>query len=326
MAKQIWWHGREPDRQAKGIGIGEQQAQAHVCGCAAGCFDFEGGASKKVARPFARKQMAKQEVAARGISAARACKLFGISKSCWRHEGQNTVTNELLGKQLSQLATVHPTWGFGLMFLHLRNVQGYKYNHKRVYRIYCKLELNLRIKPRQRIDREKPLPLQTPSAPNTVWSMDFMHDQLHDSRSYRSLNVLDDFNRELLGCEIDFSLPTARVIRALEQLFEWRGKPAAIRSDNGPEYISAEMKAWASKQGIEWWFTQPGNPQQNAYIERFNRTMRYELLNPDIFHTIEQVQHAATQWQWLYNHQRPNMALGGITPAQKLEAYHATFH
>ncbi len=270
--------------------------------------------------------MAKQEVAARGISAARACKLFSISKSCWCHEGKNTASNELLGKELGRLAAEHPTWGLGLMFLHLRNVQGRKWNHKRVYRVYCKLKLNLRIKPHQRIQRDKPQPLQTPTKPNAVWSMDFMHDQLNDSRNWRSLNILDDFNRELLGTEIDFSLPTTRVIKALEQLIEWRGKPAVIRSDNGPEYISAEMKQWAQKQGIAWWFTQPGNPQQNAYVERFNRTMRYELLNPTIFHSIEQAQEAATKWQWLYNHQRPNMALGGITPAQKLEAYYATLH
>ena len=149
-----------------------------------------------------------------------------------------------------------------------------------------------------------------------------MHDNLSDGRTYRSLNILDDFNRELLGAEIDLSLPADRVIQALDRIIEWRGKPAVLRSDNGPEYISQKMKDWANQQGIALWFTQPGNPQQNAYIERFNRTMRYELLNTELFISIEAVQDAATQWQWSYNHDRPSMALNGQTPAQKLAAYH----
>ncbi len=117
-------------------------------------------------------------------------------------------------------------------------------------------------------------------------------------RSYRSLNVLDDFNREFLAAEVDLSLPASRVIRALDQIIEWRGKPCAIRSDNGPEFISKELQEWAKTRSIAWWYTQPGNPQQNAYVERFNRTMRYELLNPDLFDSIADVQDATSQWQY----------------------------
>lgn len=148
-----------------------------------------------------------------------------------------------------------------------------------------------------------------------------MHDQLTGSGSFCSFNVLDDFNRELLGAEIDFSLPAKRVIKALNQIIEWRGKPAVIRSDNGPEYISHELATWAHGNGIVLWFIQPGNPQQYAYVEGFNRTMRYELLNAELFSSIEAVQDAATKWQWMYDHEKLNMALGGITPAQKLAAY-----
>jgi transposase InsO family protein len=111
------------------------------------------------------------------------------------------------------------------------------WNHKLVYQIYCELRLNLRIKPKIRIDREKPIPLAVPSAPNIVWPMDFMHDQLSDFRSFRSLNVLDDLNRESLCIEVDVSLPSANVIRALNRIIEWRGLPMAIRIDNGPEFI-----------------------------------------------------------------------------------------
>src|SRR5690554_5828401 len=103
---------------------------------------------------------------------------------------------------------------------------------KRVYRIYRELELNLRIKPRRRLKREKPDALAVPDAPNMVWSMDFMADRLEDGRQFRLLNVLDDFNREGLGIEVDFSLPAERVIRSLNQIIEWRGKPLVIRVDN----------------------------------------------------------------------------------------------
>ena len=101
-----------------------------------------------------------------------------------------------------------------------------------------------------------------------------MHDQLSDGRSYRLFNVIDDFNREALAIDIDLSLPSERVVRALDQIIEWRGKPQVIRSDNGPEYISGKLMEWASRRKITIQHIQPGQPQQNAYIERYNRTMR----------------------------------------------------
>ena len=145
-----------------------------------------------------------------------------------------------------------------------------------------------------------------------------MHDNLDDGRQYRLLNVLDDFNREGLGIEVDLSLPSARVIRSLEQIIEWRGKPKAIRCDNGPEYLSGALQEWAELRRIRIDYIQPGKPQQNAYVERFNRTVRYDWLSQSLFGSIEEVQNAATRWLWTYNHERPNMALGGITPRQKL--------
>lgn len=204
------------------------------------------------------------------------------------------------------------------MFLYLRNVKGYHWNHKRVYRIYRELELNLRIRPRKRLKRDKPDALAVPEAINECWSMDFMHDQLGDGRSYRLFNVIDDFNREGLIIEADFSLPAIRVIRALDQVVEWRGKPKRIRSDNGSEYISHLLKDWAEQNDIKLEFIQPGNPQQNAYVERYNRTVRYDWLSQYIFKSINQVQEYATRWLWTYNNDRPNMAIGGITPIQKL--------
>jgi putative transposase len=265
--------------------------------------------------------MAQSAVTVRQISVRRSCQLFGVSQTCYRYAAKSRDENKVVADSLIALSLRSRTWGFGLMFLHLRNVQHKPWNHKRVYRVYCELKLNLRIKPHQRVVRAKPEPLEVPESPNTCWSMDFMHDHLTDGRSYRSLNVIDDFNRELLCTEIDCSLPSVRVTRALDQVIEWRGKPASIRSDNGPEYISSTVKEWAGKHGIELKFIQPGNPQQNAYIERFNRTMRYELLSPNLFGTIEEVQEAATEWAYAYNHDRPSMALNGRTPIQCLQAY-----
>ena len=117
---------------------------------------------------------------------------------------------------------------------------------------------------------------------------------------------------------MDFSLPAERVIRTLDRIIEWRGTPRALRCDNGPEYISASVIAWAARQGIRLDYIQPGKPQQNAYVERFNRTVRYEWLAPQLFASIAEVQLCATAWLWSYNHERPNMALGGITPNQRL--------
>jgi putative transposase len=265
--------------------------------------------------------MAQTTIDAHGISIRRSCRLHSVSLTCWRYESKLNPDNAQIQADLIALSESHKTWGFGLMYLHLRNVQGKTWNHKRIYRIYCQLALNLRIKPHRRIKRERPAALSVPASPNGVWSMDFMHDNLTDGRSFRSLNVIDDFNRESLCAEIDFSLPASRVIKALSQVIEWRGKPQVIRSDNGPEYISQKLAKWASKHAIVLWFTQPGNPQQNAYIERFNRTMRQELLNQHLFSTIEQAQDAATQWQWIYNHDRPSMALAGKTPIQCLNDY-----
>ncbi len=155
---------------------------------------------------------------------------------------------------------------------------------------------------------------------NQVWSMDFMSDSLANGSKLRTFNVMDDYNREGLAIEVDQSLPSTRVIRALEQVIEWRGKPAALRCDNGPEYISCEMVNWANQNQITLIYIQPGKPTQNAYIERFNRTARHEWLDMHIFNSIEHAQLLATRWLWTYNNERPHSAIDGITPIMKLNA------
>ena len=254
----------------------------------------------------------------RRVSIRVACTVFGISESCYRYEAKLNTENEEIADWLMRITGCHRNWGFLLCYYYLRNVKGFGWNHKRIYRIYRELELNLRIKPKKRLVRETPQPLSVPQAMNEVWSMDFMHDQLVDGRSIRTLNVIDDFNREALGIEVDFSLPSERVIRTLEQHMEWRGKPKVIRCDNGPEYLSTAIVTWTQKLGIRLEYIEPDKPQQNAYIERFNRTARYEWLSQYLWEDLEQVRQAAADWMWTYNHERPNMALGGFTPKQRL--------
>lgn len=262
--------------------------------------------------------MAQWAVSERQMSIKMACVTFSISQTCYRYKPLLNDENEKVAGWLLRLTTENNRWGFKLCFYYLRNVKGFVWNHKRVYRIYCELELNLRIKPRRRLVREKPEKLAVPEFPNETWSMDFMSDRLSNGSKFRTFNVLDDFNREGLGIEVDVSLPSLRVIRALEHIIEERGKPKVIRCDNGPEYISAVLANWAEKNDITLAFIQPGNPQQNAYVERYNRTVRHEWLEMNEFTSIQHAQEEATKWLWTYNNDRPNMAIGGITPAMKL--------
>ena len=145
-----------------------------------------------------------------------------------------------------------------------------------------------------------------------------MHDSLTDGRGFRLFNVIDDYNREALTVEIDFSLPAHRVIHSLNQLIEYRGKTVQVRCDNGPEYLSSALRNQAFDQGITISCIEPGNPQQNAYVERFNRTMRYDWLNQELFTDLDQVRQQVEDWLYHYNHERPNMGNGGFTPIQKL--------
>lgn len=131
-------------------------------------------------------------------------------------------------------------------------------------------------------------------------------------------NLLDDFNREALGIEGDFSRPVAEVARVLNQIIEHRGPPLAIRCDNGQKYAGSTLWARAQKRDTKLEFIQPGKPQQNGYIERFNRTARYEWQSQHHWENLEHVRDHATRWRWSYNHERPNMALGGFTPKQRL--------
>jgi putative transposase len=239
-----------------------------------------------------------------------------MSRSGFRYQAKKPDDEEIK-QQLGMIAQRKPRWGFKKMFDYLKN-QGYRWNHKRVYRVYCEMKLNLRVKPKKRLPTRTPQPLVVPTAANISWSLDFMNDSLSNGRAFRTLNVIDDFNREGLWIEVDTSLPAERLVRVLDMLALWRGYPQQIRIDNGPEMISYKLKAWADAHMVVLAFIQPGKPAQNAFIERFNRTYREEVLDAYLFSTIQEVQTITQDWLEEYNTIRPHAALGGLPPYQYL--------
>ena len=269
-------------------------------------------------KPARRRELACRAKLEYNVSIRVACDVLSIITTCYFNRPTLSDENTEIEDWLLRLTQTHKQWGFGLCYYFLHHTKGFKWNQKRVYRIYSELELNLRIKPRSRIKRDKPVALSVPSDIDQVWSMDFMSDSLKNGRSIRTFNVLDDFNCESLAIDVDIFLPTQRVVRSLEQIIEWRGKPLALRYDNGPEFVSHELVKWVTKEQITLLYIQPGKPTQNAYIERFNRTAQQEYLSLNLFEDVEHAQLLATQWQWTYNNVRPHSAIGGVPPRQLL--------
>ena len=237
-----------------------------------------------------------------------------MSRSGFRYQAKKSDDCEIK-EQLQIIAERKQRWGFRKMYDYLRT-QGYAWNHKKVYRVYCEMKLNLRKKPKKRLPIREPKPLVVPTMANISWSLDFMSDSLVHGRAFRTLNIIDDFNRECLWIEVDTSMPTERVVRVLEMLAIWRGYPQQLRIDNGPEFISHKLTAWAEERQVELAYTQPGKPAQNAYIERFNRTYREDILDAYLFSTIQEVQAITEDWLEEYNAVRPHAALGGVPPYQ----------
>ena len=256
--------------------------------------------------------MAEYAIETHQTSERRACRLANLSRNAYRYVEKKADDFDIQTR-LSQIAEDHPRWGFRKMAATLRK-QGSPWNHKKMYRIYCEMGLNLRVKPKKRLPSRDTQPLTQPETVNSCWSLDFMSDSLENGRSFRTFNVLDDFNREALWIEIDLSLPAARVTRVLDMLAVWRGYPAQIRVDNGPEFISRYMVAWAEEHGVKIEYIQPGKPAQNGFIERFNRTYREEVLDAYLFNTLDEARRITAEWLHDYNSIRPHASLGNQTP------------
>ena len=181
---------------------------------------------------------------------------------------------------------------------------------------------NIRRRAKKRLPDRVKQTLVKAIAPNETRSLDFMSDSLVDGRKFRLLNVLDDFNRESLAIEVDTSLPALRVIRVLDQLMTQRGKPAHIRTDNGPEFISHKLQQWCEQNNITMQYIQPGRPMQNAYIERKNGSIRRELLNAYLFYSLTEVRVMSKEGRNDYNTQRPHKSLGYLSPLTYAQQYY----
>lgn len=253
------------------------------------------------------------------LSIRQACVLFSLSTSVFYYEPEQKNDHEIR-ERLRELAEVHTRWGFWMMHHHLRNL-GYKWNHKRVYRIYTEMRLNLRRKYKKRLPARVKEPIVRPIYPNITWSMDFMHDTLSEGSKFRAFNIVDDFNREVLNITLERSITSKRVIRELRKLINWRGKPERIRVDNGPEFIANVMEQWCNENEIELIFIEKGKPSQNGIIERFNRTFREDVLDQFEFINLDQARTYAYAWMWMYNNERPHKSLLYNTPAQFLLKY-----
>lgn len=218
---------------------------------------------------------------------------------------------------LSAMVAAKPRWGFWKCY-DRRRLDGQTWNHKRVHRVYCAMNLNLPRWTKRRLPNRIRQPLADPVVLNDIWALDFMADSLYDGRKFRTLNVIDEGNREALGIEVATSIPAWRVVRVLEELVEMHGQPRAIRLDNGSELTSSVFTEWCQERQIELLFIQPGKLDQNAYIERFNRTFRHEVLNAYVFESLDQVREIVETWLREYNDERPHDSLGSVPPTQFL--------
>ena len=248
------------------------------------------------------------------LSERRACELVGMERSSYRY-ARRRQDESGLRRRLRELAAERRRYGYRRLAVLLRR-EGWAVNHKRVYRLYGEEGLEVRRRKRKRIGPTQRQPLTTPLRPNERWSMDFVSDALSDGRKFRSLNLVDDFNRECLALEVDTSLPGIRVVRVLEQRGAWRGWPEVLVMDNGPEFAGQALDAWAYQRQVRLHFIEPGKPVQNAFIESFNGKFRDECLNEHWFTSLEDARQTIETWRRDYNEIRPHSALGYRTPKE----------
>lgn len=251
-------------------------------------------------------------MAAFGVSIRRACRAlrFNLSTYFYRHRRSDQAA---LRMRLRELAAARVRYGYLRLHVLLRR-EGWMVNHKRVYRLYKLEGLSLRLKPRKRrISRQR---VEGPPAikPNECWSMDFVADRLASGHRYRALTIVDNFTRECPAIEVDSSLTGTRVAAVLEHLKQVRGVPARIKVDNGPEFISRALDAWAHGNGVKLEFSRPGKPTDNPYIESFNGRLRTECLNQHWFETLLEAREEIESWRKDYNEQRPHTSLGWLSP------------
>jgi putative transposase len=253
-------------------------------------------------------------------SERHACELMEMARTTHRYCSRRDDT--ALREQLLQLAREKPRFGYRRIHVLLRR-EGVIVNHKKVQRVYRELGLSVKRTKRKRLSRLL-RPRMVLSAPNEEWSLDFVSDIAASGQRLRVLAVVDSFTRECLALEVDTSLPSRRVTRALEQIISQRGLPLSIRCDNGPEITSRHFLAWCIERKIDLVHIQPGKPTQNAHVESFNGRLREECLNISWFWNLWDARHKIASWREDYNQRRPHSALNYRTPEEFRQQWSAS--
>lgn len=248
-----------------------------------------------------------------GVSERKATAEVGIARSTQRYASVRKDDPQLRA-QIIDLAAARRRFGYRRITW-LVQQDGKHVNHKRVYRIYCEenLQVRKRVRKKVRLFRK---PLAPASRPHERWSMDFVSDSLATGRRYRTLNVVDNCTRECLAIEIDFSLTGYRVARVLDRLIWCHGKPERIVLDNGPEFTSKALLSWSTRNNVFLDFISPGKPMENAFCESFNGKFRDECLNENWFVDIQEARHLIEDWRVDFNTVRPHSSLGNLTPTE----------
>ena len=264
--------------------------------------------------PLAKRETATRLVTEHGLAVQRACRIVRFSRAAYYRPIRSPLERDAeVIEALNAIVERRPGQGFWKCYDRLRR-RGHLWNHKRLHRVYCAMRLNLPRRTKRRLPTRLRRPLEAPLGLNTIWALDFMSDALYGGRKIRILNVIDEGNREALAIEPATSIPSARVIRVLEELVLVHGKPAALRVDNGPELTSETFAEWCGGHGIDIRYIQPGKPDQNAFIERFNRSYRDGVLDAYVFGSIDEVRRASEEWLEDYNCERPHDSLGRVPP------------
>ncbi|MEW6374159.1 IS3 family transposase [Sphingobium indicum] len=252
------------------------------------------------------------------ISQRRACVLVGVDPKTVRRE--RPPDHAEIREEMREIAAQRRRFGYRRVGVMLER-KGHVMNHKKLYRLYREEGLSVRRRRGRKRARGSRTPMPVPLRPNDRWSMDFVADTFGASRRLRILAINDDACRENLCLLGDTSISGARVARELDTLVRLYGKPACIVSDNGTEFTSRAILKWASENRIEWHYIDPGKPQQNAFIESFNGSLRDELLNEELFDSLADARRKLAVWRYDYNNVRPHSSLGNRTPAQARRAF-----